>query len=478
MPVAHQVLAHAQRHGPRTAVRSGERARTYADLAGDVVTGADYLRGSGVARGGLVAVSLPDPADLLTAVLAVDHLGATPLVCDHTWSRHQRAEVLRSVAPGTFVDVPLPRRAASGAPSPHRDDLPDAARADDLAWAGFSSGSTGRPRAVVRTRGSWAGSFEHLTRLVGLGPDDTVLVPGPLASSLYCFAAVHALALGATVQLAHGPAALATALARSHVVHLVPQLLTDVLDVIESGAPSRLRTAVVGGASLPAGERERAARLGIGVVAYYGAVELSFVAVDPDGHGLHPFPGVEVDVRTLPASSLGEVWVRSPWVARGYLARATGPFRQEGGWSTVGDLADPLPGPLVDTPVADAPVAAPAPLVLRGRGDGAILTGGATVVPEDVEVVLRAVPGVEDVVVLGTPHRRFGSVVTAVVQGDGRPGLRAHLERVARVSLAPAQRPRRWYGVRELPRTPSGKPARAAVSEALGAATTTYGGLP
>src|SRR5690606_5406831 len=158
------------------------------------------------------------------------------------------------------------------------------------------------------------------------------------------------------------------------------------------------------------------------------------------------------------------VWVRSPWVSRGYLARATGPLRRDGAWSTVGDLADPLP------PDGGA-------LVLRGRGDGAILTGGPTVVPEDVEVVLRAVPGVRDVVVLGTAHRRLGAVVSAVVECDDRPGLRAHLERVARGALAPAQRPRRWYGTRALPRTPSGKPARGAVSEALGGADPASAGL-
>ncbi|MGO1240275.1 MAG: AMP-binding enzyme, partial [Cellulosimicrobium funkei] len=119
----------------------------------------------------------------------------------------------------------------------------------------------------------------------------------------------------------------------------------------------------------------------------------------------------------------------------------------------------------------------PEPLVLRGRGDGAILSGGSTVVPEDVEVVLRAVPGVRDVVVLGTAHRRLGAVVTAVVECDDRSGLRAHLERVARAALAPAQRPRRWYGTRALPRTPSGKPARGAVSEALGGTDLARSGL-
>ncbi|MFF2623216.1 AMP-binding protein [Oerskovia jenensis] len=466
MPVAHAVLAHARSSaGGRCALRSPERSRTYRALAADVAVGAEFLRATGTVVGAVVAISLPDPVDLLTALLAVDLAGATPLVCDHTWSRAQRAEVLRTIAPAGFVEVPLPRGNAADAlaplSGPPASSLPDDVApaeqsASVLAWAGFSSGSTGRPRAVVRTRGSWAGSFPAAARLTGTRPEDTVLVPGPLASSLYCFAAVHALATGACVQLAKGDAAITTALATSDVVHLVPSALEPILDATEAGAPSRLRTAVVGGASLPDDVRERAARAGVGVVTYYGAVELSFVAIDTDGTGLHPFPGVEVEVRELPGATLGEVWVRSPWVAQGYLARATGPFRREGEWCTVGDLAEvPTSG------------SGGAPLVLRGRGDGAILTGGATVVPEDVEVVLRAIPGVEDVVVVGTPHRRLGAVVTAVVQCADRPGLRAHLERVARASLSSAQRPRHWYGVRALPRTPSGKAARGAISEAL-----------
>ncbi|MBE7701407.1 AMP-binding protein [Oerskovia sp. Sa1BUA8] len=463
MPVARTVIAHARSSaGGRCALRSPERSRTYRALAADVVAGAEFLRATGTVVGDVVAISLPDPVDLLTALLAVDLAGATPLVCDHSWSRAQRAEVLRTIAPAGFVEVPLPRGTALDALTPLStpggpDDVahPEPS-ASDLAWAGFSSGSTGRPRAVVRTRGSWVGSFEAAARLTGTKPEDTVLVPGPLASSLYCFAAVHALATGACVQLATGDAAITTALATSDVVHLVPSALEPILDAIEAGAPSRLRTAVVGGASLPTDVRERAARAGVAVVTYYGAVELSFVAIDAEGTGLRPFPGVEVEVRELPGATLGEVWVRSPWVAHGYLAHATGPFRRDGEWCTVGDLAE-VPGPGERG----------APLVLRGRGDGAILTGGATVVPEDVEVVLRAIPGVEDVVVVGTPHRRLGAVVTAVVQCADRPGLRAHLERVARASLSTAQRPRRWYGVRELPRTPSGKAARGAISEAL-----------
>src|SRR5690606_24768756 len=311
-------------------------------------------------------------------------------------------------------------------------------------------GRAGRARAVVRTGPAATDSVGPLGEITGIGPDDGVLVPGPLVSSLYGFGAVHALAVGATV-LAPGrwaPSTLPELLRRATAVHLVPHLLPAVLDALPEDAP--LRVAVAGGAALPEGVRERAADAGVRVVAYYGATELSFVAVDADGGGLRPFPGVEIEVRP----PWGEVWVRSPWLAEGYLGGVDGPLRAEDKWMTVGDLADPYtPGE---------------PLRLRGRGDGAIQTGGATVVPEDVEAVLRRVEGVRDVVVVGAPHPSLGAVVTAVVEtGDGPVPSRAVLEAAARAGLAAAQRPRRWHMIRELPRTPTGKPARARVAARL-----------
>ena len=70
----------------------------------------------------------------------------------------------------------------------------------DLAWACFSSGSTGRPaRRASAPAPRGPRSFAPLSELTGIGAGDVVLVPGPLHSSLYGFAAVHALAVGATV---------------------------------------------------------------------------------------------------------------------------------------------------------------------------------------------------------------------------------------------------------------------------------------
>ncbi|QFY09474.1 AMP-binding protein [Nonomuraea phyllanthi] len=473
MPTAEHVMRHAAERPSRLAVCGPKARLTYAELADRVQGAARHLLGRGAGPGTLVAIGLRDPVALLTAALAADLAGATPLVGDPSWSRARWSRVLTPetaaaetpaadvsapppatdtvldvpapFAAGLVVDVPLPY--ASGPPVWHEP------KPQDLAWACVTSGSTGRPRAIVRSRASWTDSFEHLSELAGIGRDDVVLVPGPLVSSLYAFAAVHALATGATALLPGRRPSTAQA-AGATVVHLVPHLLPDLL-----ARAGSLRAAVVGGAALGPGPREQAARAGVRVMSYYGATELSFVAADIDGGGLRPFPGVEIEVR-LPGAEerrapLGEVWVRSPWLAEGYLGDAAGPLRRDGdGWVSVGDVAEPY--------------RSGGALRVRGRGDGAIQTGGATVVPEDVEEVLRKVPGVADVVVVGTPHPSLGAVVTAVVEAEqAAPPPRALLEAAARDGLDAAQRPRRWHAVPSMPRTPAGKPARALIAARL-----------
>ncbi|MFI6322312.1 AMP-binding protein [Nonomuraea sp. NPDC050556] len=458
---------------------------------------------------------------------ALDVFGSTPL-------RTSPVTPLGSeTSPGTQLGTDTPPRSSQPETTGGVTGLEPLGVRPGGGWACFTSGSSGRPRAVVRSRESWTGSFTHLNALTGIGPDDTVLVPGPLNSSLYGFAAVHALGTGATAILP-GRWSLAD-IDDATVVHTVPHLLPQVL-------PSNVRTVIVGGAALDPTMRDSR------VISYYGATELSFVAIDVDGRGLRPFPEVEIEVRA------GEVWVRSPWVADGYLINpdnpphrtadnpphrdadnpphrdadnpphrhadgllyrgASGPPRQDAdapphsaadgplhcdtgsplsrdpdgllqrdandpplrdpgdplrraadgplyrdadgplrrdaqGWLTVGDLGAYEPGGV---------------LRLRGRGAGAIQTGGATVVAEDVEAVLRRVPGVVDVVVVGSPHPHLGAVVTAIVEGTAS---RAALEEAARAGLDPAQRPRRWHTAERLPRTPTGKPARDLTADAF-----------
>ncbi|WP_395729834.1 fatty acid--CoA ligase family protein [Nakamurella sp.] len=347
--------------------------------------------------------------------------------------------------------------AAAGRPVVVTDPAgPPAAAPSDLPPETFlvvvTSGTSGHPRPVLRTAASWTSSFAAFGDLTGIGPDDRVLLTGPLHATMHLFAAVHTLAVGA--HLVDDPAS-------ATVAHAVPSRLATLLDELDdlddldaASANSPLRTVVVAGASLPDALAARARDRGLAVVEYYGAAELSFVAARRVPGPLRPFPGAEIELRA------GVLWVRSPYLSLGYPGGVDGPYRRDpDGFATVGDLAE-----AVDA--ADGAITGG--LRIRGRGDAAITTAGATVVAEDVEQALSTLPGVAAVAVVGVPHPRLGHLVVAVVQpapGADLTGIRGD----ARRRLRAQSLPRRWLIADSLPRTPGGKVARHAVSAAVAA---------
>lgn len=300
----------------------------------------------------------------------------------------------------------------------------------------LTSGTSGRPRVVTRTAVSWASSFRPLADLTGLDGADTVLLTGPLHSTLHLFAAVHTLWLGG--HLTDDPR-IATA------VHAVPTVLADLL----TDPPPRLRSAVAAGAALPPALAHRAADLGLRLTEYYGAAEMSFVAARVAPAPLRAFPGVQIRVID------GELWARSPYLALDRFGSGPGLRRSADGFVTVGDLAE---------------ITQDGSVVVRGRGDSAVVTGGHTVLVEDVEAALSGIPGVVELAVVGTDHPRLGQVVTAfVVLADGVD--LAQVTRVARTTLAGPALPRRWRRIGSLPRTAGGKIARSALMTTAAEAT-------
>ena len=294
-----------------------------------------------------------------------------------------------------------------------------------------TSGTTSDPRSVVRTTDSWVDSFPHVSRLAGIDRHARVWVPGPLSATMNLFAAVHARYVGATVVDAPDGATHA---------HLTPALLHGAL---QQGTDLAGAHVVVAGDRLPRDLAERAVAGGASVSHYYGAAELSFVAWGRHEDDLRPFPEVEIEVRG------GVVWVRSPYLSNGYDG-ADGPLTVDAdGFATVGDRGS-LDGGM---------------LTVAGRGADVVLTGGATVLVADVELGLRRA-GVPDVVVVGVPHRRLGSVVAAVV-ADVAVADRARA--AARDGLSSGQRPRLWFHLPQFPLTAGGKVDRAAVAALAGA---------
>lgn len=144
----------------------------------------------------------------------------------------------------------------------------------------------------------------------------------------------------------------------------------------------------------------------------------------------------------------GELWIRSPRRMLGTLE--DGPLDPENPWYATGDRAEAGPDGSVR---------------ILGRGSSLINVGGEKVQPEQVEMWLMRVDGIQDVQVRGEPHALTGQAVVAEVVVEGgcaMEELRRRIRKAARAGGRPlVEIPVRLERVDTIGRTASGKRSRA-----------------
>lgn len=391
---------------------------TYAELDEAADLSADELRSMGVGAGSLMrfpAVPVPETVVLITSV---PRIGAT-------------------LAPFGLLQP--------------QGDLDGAEHAYAVVT---TSGSSGDPKGVILTPDNIVAAVAASQARLSNDASDRWLLCLPLHHIAGLSAVWRSLAAGGSVLIHDRFDAIAVAGAlkagEASMVSLVPTMLHRVLDA-DPGPYTGLRAVLLGGG--PAGRSlvERAFDAGLPVLATYGTTETaSQVATVAPGeqHEASGTVGRPLDGMTVSFES-GEIMVDGPAVSPGYLGRRlrTGPHRTH----DLGYLDDD------------------GRLVVTGRKDHIILTGGEKVVPQFVEAVLESFPSIRRAVVLGVPDNDWGEAVVAVVEDDALD--ETALAARARAALAPHQVPKRWVGVGALPELPNGKVDRGAVASMLGEAT-------
>lgn len=332
---------------------------------------------------------------------------------------------------------------------------------DDVALVVPTSGSSGQPKGVLLTGAALHASARATAERLGEGiwalalPVTHVAGLQVLVRSL--LAGVAPVVVDQAADLPVGP----------RFASLVPTQLRRLL----ARSPAALASydaVLVGGAVAPPALVAAAREAGVRVVTTYGMSETSGGCVY-DGV---PLSGVQVDVGTRTAAgeqadagvlvAAGEqageragglagerVRLSGPVLARGYrlrpdLTRAA----FAGGWFSTGDVGH---------------VAADGRLIVEGRADDMIVTGGEKVAPGAVEAALAEHPSVAEVAVVGVADEQWGHRVVAVVVLTGELTLQQAREHVAeRVSRVAA--PRELRSVPALPLGPSGKVDRRSLA--------------
>jgi long-chain acyl-CoA synthetase len=340
---------------------------------------------------------------------------------------------------------------------------------DELGALVYTSGTTGRPRGAMLTRGNLAANQDQsLAGRSEVGPDDVVLLVLPLAH-IYSFnvglgASITAGATMVLVDRFDAAATLATIRERGVTVVLgAPPMYVAWLECeeLDRDAMASVRLAVSGAASLPVPVIERfEARTGVVIEEGYGLTEAGpsvtsnpmAPAPRPGSVGV-PLPGVELRIvdeagRDVEAGELGEVWVRGPNVFHGYWEHpeATAEVLTPDGWLRTGDV-----GSLDDDGY----------LYLADRKGDLIIVNGFNVYPREVERVLLSDPSVGQAAVVGAPHPLTGETVVAhVVPQAGATVDPDALVARCREMLARYKCPTRIEVQDALPHTATGKVRR------------------
>jgi amino acid adenylation domain-containing protein len=454
----------------KTALVSGGRRWTYAELESAANRLAVGLVAFGVERGDRVAIHLDNSVEAVVAVFATLKAGAVFLMVNPTTKTDKLVYILNNSRARALV---LPARKlasleASWAIMPHLDhvivtggpasrglsqfspgengtvpfqsldDLLDRHAADtsppskraidvDLAALVYTSGSTGNPKGVMLTHLNMVSAATSITTYLKNTPDDVILNVLPLSFDYGLYQVLMAFKMGGTVVLERSftyPHAVLEKLVAERVtgLPLVPTMSAILLQMdLSKYDLGWLRYVTNTGAALPTEHILRLRELlpHVEIYSMYGLTECKRVSYLPPeeldrrpasvGRGM---PNEEVYVvdaggRRVGPGVVGELVVRGSNVMKGYWELPEETERKL--------KPGPLPGEFVLHTGDLFRTDDEGFLYFVGRKDDIIKSRGEKVSPKEVENVLYSHPAIAEAAVVGLPDPILGQAIRAVV---------------------------------------------------------------
>ncbi len=492
LPVTSQLLAIAQSNGASNAIVH-PRTISYGELTEQAQRCALFLRERGVTPGSHVVVWLACPADSVRMSLAAMFAGAAfvPLE-ERTPIARAEAIIDRSDAALVIVDgqraLTLPPRLKArviavealnnaGASQVPLEPLTQPS-GSDAAYVIFTSGSTGEPKGVAISHDNLAHLVRARTDLYGDQP--LILPTHPCSFDPFQGAVWWALARAGSLALLRTPELsdleLIASLIRNQklsTLSVVPSLYEALLKGGLPAEPSSttlgsLRTVIIGGEALPfalAG-LHHAELPGCVLSNEYGPTEATVVStsyrvpVSPPSPIPIGKPLLDVDCYVVNDSGNlcamgepGELYIGGKGVAIGYLNRpdlnatkfVNAPFADNRRVYRTGDRVRWNERGELD---------------FYGRLDGQIKLRGNRIEPEEIEVTIQSILGVQAAGVAVRELRPNEPSLVAFYVSD-RSIKAAEFDQALRAKLPPYMVPATYFALPTLPRTPTGKLDRA-----------------
>jgi len=447
----------------RLALVSAEGSITYGELGTRVELARKWLAAQGIAPGRPepVALVMHNSVEAIELFWAAFALGR-PLLVLHP---RQRSEVRAALVARTgAVEIDA---ASFGARTPSRSGpllAPEPSPATRLIVP--TSGTQGHPKLVMLSERALVASASASWQNLGVVDDERWLACLPLAHVGGLSILTRCLLARRTVVLFDGESgllarieALGRALEEQRVtlVSLVPTVL-DALLAHGFRPPETLRAVLLGGAAASPSLLERARLAGLPLLTSYGMTEAASQATTRSyGERYAPLElhgGLVASGRPLSGMKLrigkdDEIQLAGPMLFDGYWGEP--PARADSGWFRTGDR-----GVIREN----------GELVVLGRCDDLIVTGGENVDPVAVESMLSRLPGLRGACVFGVDDPRWGQIVAAALAfAPGHEPSSSEIAVFCNETLPSHERPRLVALFPDLPLNPTGKVDRRQLKE-------------
>lgn len=356
--------------------------------------------------------------------------------------------------------------------SVHFDAVPTGR--DDVALMGFTSGTTGKPKATMHFhRDLLIVADGYAKEVLRVTPEDVFVGSPPLAFTFGLGGlAVFPLRFGACAVLLENasPPNLIEIIQKykATVCFTAPTAYRVMLRAMDGGADlSSLRAAVSAGETLPAPVYEEwLAKTGKPMLDGIGSTELLHIFITNRFGDSHPgvtgkpVTGYEAKVvddegREVPRGTMGRLAVRGPTGCR-YLNDERQKKYVQDGWNITGDT-------FIQDEAGYFRFAA--------RNDDMIISAGYNIAGPEVEAVLLRHPAVKECAVVGKPDAERGAIVCAhVVLSESEvpsDAMVLTLQDYVKATIAPYKYPRKIIFTKELPKTATGKIQRFRLRDAV-----------
>ncbi len=472
---------------------------------------AHYLQENGVQSQDVVAVYGHRSASLIWALLGILKAGAAFVILDPVYPSRRLVDYLRLAQPKVWLQLEsagtLPTQLQEFVASSvlacqlvlpatmeqadlllreyPLDGSPVTIGPEDLAYIAFTSGSTGHPKGILGTHSPLSHFIHWHTDTFGLNPADRFSMLSGLAHDPLLRDIFTPLCLGATLCIPDQEQMLTPGQLRDwmkqqniSVTHLTPALQQVLVITTSDDSQSQLpnlRYAFFGGEPLTQQHVSSLTQLAPNVtcVNFYGATEtpqaMSYTIVDlTQSRGIIPLGNGIQDVQLIVLNSvrqiagigeLGEIFIRTPYLSRGYLQDdvltqrrfLTNPFTndQTDRMYKTGDLGRYLPNGEVE---------------FLGRNDTQVKIRGFRIELIEIESVIASHPAVRQAVVSLWETKTGDKRLAAYIVPDFTDSLQIdELRNFIKAQLPDYMIPANFITLDAIPLTPNGKVDRKAL---------------